>query len=428
MRQLHRVKMNDKLLHTPDGVRDIYGMECKKKLKIVDKIHHVLALFSYQDIETPSFEYFDIFNMDKGSAPSNEMYKFFDRNNNTLVLRPDLTPSVARCAAKYYADEELPIRLCYKGNTFTNAPLHQGKLNECTQIGGELINDDSSAADAEAIACVISCLKASGLTEFQIEIGEIEFFKGLISEAGLDIDTENKIRDYIHIKNFFGLSEFVETLDISSRMKLAFTSFETLFGGLDMLERARELVSNKTSLLAIDRMEKVYNALTNYGYENYVGFDLGMLNRYNYYTGIVFRGYTYGTGDAIVKGGRYNNLLAQFGKNAASVGFAIYVDELMMAVSRNKVEVEIDYSDILVLYDIEYQTNAIKLTTDLRNKGQKIELIRKSSKHTVDDYITYAGNMHLSGVYHFKSEEDIEVISIINKTTKLIKLSEIIHG
>ncbi|MCM1398865.1 MAG: ATP phosphoribosyltransferase regulatory subunit [Clostridium sp.] len=417
--------MNDKLLHTPDGVRDIYGIECKKKLKIVDKIHHVLALFSYQDIETPSFEYFDIFNMDKGSAPSNEMYKFFDRNNNTLVLRPDLTPSVARCVAKYYANEELPIRLCYQGNTFTNAPLHQGKLNECTQIGGELVNDDSSAADAEAIACVISCLKASGLSEFQIEIGEIEYFKGLIEEAGLDIDMENKIRDYIHIKNFFGLSEFVETLDISSGMKRAFTSFETLFGGLDMLERARGLVSNSTSLLAIDRMEKVYHALTNYGYEKYVDFDLGMLNRYNYYTGIVFRGYTYGTGDAIVKGGRYNNLLSQFGKDAASVGFAIYVDELMMAVSRNKVEVEVDYSNILVLYDIEYQANAIKLTTSLRNKGKKIELIRKSSKHTVEDYVEYAKKMHLSGVYHFTSQLDINVISVIDDAKETIKLGDI---
>lgn len=418
--------MNDKLLHTPDGVRDIYGSECKKKLKIVEKIHHVLELYSYQDIETPSFEYFDIFNMDKGSAQSNEMYKFFDRNNNTLVLRPDLTPSVARCVAKYYANEELPIRLCYKGNTFTNAPLHQGKLNECTQIGGELINDESSAADAEAIACVISCLKASGLKEFQIEIGDIEFFKGLISEAGLDIETENKIRDYIHIKNFFGLSEFVSSLNISNEMKTAFTSFETLFGGLDMLDKARGLVTNEMSLNAINRMEKVYNALKSYGYEEYAGFDLGMLNRYNYYTGIVFRGYTYGTGDAIVKGGRYNNLLAQFGKNAASVGFAIYVDELMKAVSRNKVDVEIDYSNLLILYDREYQGSAIKLTTRLREKGKKIELIRKSSRHTLDDYVIYAEKMHLSEVYHFTSKEDIEVISVIDNVKTSLKLEDIL--
>lgn len=417
--------MNDRLLHTPDGVRDIYGSECKKKLKIIDKIHHVLELYSYQDIETPCFEYFNIFNMDKGSAPSNEMYKFFDRNNNTLVLRPDLTPSVARCVAKYYADEELPIRLCYKGNTFNNAPLHQGKLNECTQIGGELINDDSSAADAEAIACVISCLVATGLEEFQIEIGEIEYFKGLIEEAGLDLETENKIREYIQLKNFFGLNEFISGLDVSDGMKLAFNSFENLFGGLDMLERARGLVSNNRSIEAIDRMIKVYNALKSYGYEKYAGFDLGMLNRYNYYTGIVFRGYTYGTGDAIVKGGRYNNLLSQFGKDAASVGFAIYVDELMMAISRNKINVEVDYSNILVLYDIQYQEQAIKLTTSLRSKGKKIELIRKSTKHAVEDYVEYAKKMHLSGVYHFISQLDIDVISVIDDAKETIKLGDI---
>ena len=91
--------MQDKLLQTPDGVRDTYDVECKKKRKIIEKLHHTLELYSYHDIETPTFEYFDIFNRDKGSAPSNEMYKFFDRDNNTLVLRPDITPSIARCVA-----------------------------------------------------------------------------------------------------------------------------------------------------------------------------------------------------------------------------------------------------------------------------------------------------------------------------------------
>ena len=112
--------MQDKLLQTPDGVRDTYDVECKKKRKVMHELHHILELYSYHDIETPTFEFFDIFNRDKGSAPSNEMYKFFDRDNNTLVLRPDITPSIARCVAKYYADEELPVRLCYTGNTYTN--------------------------------------------------------------------------------------------------------------------------------------------------------------------------------------------------------------------------------------------------------------------------------------------------------------------
>ncbi len=417
--------MSEKLLHTPEGVRDIYDSECKKKLTVMNQLHHVLELYSYQDIDTPSFEYFDIFNMDKGSALSSEMYKFFDRNNNTLVLRPDITPGIARSVAKYYTEEELPIRLCYRGNTFINAHQHQGKLSEFTQIGGELINDDSSAADAEIIACVISCLKAVGLKEFQIEIGEIEFFKGIITEAGLDEDTETKIREYIQIKNFFGLTEYVSKLQISDSLKQLFSNFDNMFGGLEMLDRVETLITNPLSHFAIDRLKKVYTALQSYGYENYIGFDLSMLNRYNYYTGIVFRGYTYGTGDAIVKGGRYNNLLAKFGKDAPSVGFAIYVDDLMSAISRNNIDVVIDHSNLLILYDREYQKPAIRLAADLRSKDKKIELIRQSARHSLDDYIAYAGKMHFSGIYHFLDQENVEVIGLSEETRATVKAVEL---
>lgn len=412
--------MNEKLLHTPEGVRDIYDSECKKKRKVLSQIHHVLELYSYQDIDTPAFEYFDIFNMDKGSAASNEMYKFFDRNNNTLVLRPDITPSIARCVAKYYPEEELPVRLCYQGNTFINAHQHQGKLSEFTQIGGELINDDSSAADAEIIACVVNCLLAVGLKEFQIEIGEVEYFKGIIEEAGIDAETEEKIRDYIHSKNFFGLAKFVESLDIQPKLKEAIAGFDSLFGGLEMLDKAEQYVSNEKSIQAIDRMRKVYTALESYGYGEYVGFDLSMLNRYNYYTGIIFRGYTYGTGDAIVKGGRYNNLLEKFGKEAPSVGFAIYVDDLMNAISRNKIDVEIDYSNLLILYNHEDQKAAIELATDLRGKGKKIELVRMSARHDLDEYVEYGKKMHFSGLYYFEDSDNVTVISLIDDTKETV--------
>ena len=419
--------MIEKILHTPEGVRDIYDVECKKKLKVIDIIHSVLGKFSYQDIETPTFEYFNIFNMDKGSAPSNEMYKFFDRNNNTLVLRPDMTPSIARCVAKYYADIDLPIRLCYKGNTFVNALLHQGKLNETTQIGGELINDDSSAADSEIIACVISCMIEVGLREFQIEIGEVDYFKGLIEEAGLNYETEKTLREYIQLKNFFGLSEFVSKLDISENMKNALAGFDTLFGGLDMLEHAKTLVTNNKSIEAIERMKKVYNALAVYGYEKFVSFDLSMINNYNYYTGIVFQGYTYGTGNAIVKGGRYNNLMQQFGKAAPAVGFAIYVDELMLAISRNKIDVTIDYSNILILYERENQSRVIELAQKMRVSGKKIELIRKSAKHDLHDYEEYALKMHFSQLYYFENQSEALKVSFLDGSRENIAYDNIIN-
>ena len=389
--------MQDKLLQTPDGVRDTYDVECKKKRKVMHELHHILELYSYHDIETPTFEFFDIFNRDKGSAPSNEMYKFFDRDNNTLVLRPDITPSIARCVAKYYADEELPVRLCYTGNTYTNTLKLQGKLKEVTQIGAELVNDDSSAADAEIIATVIDCFNEIGISDFQIEIGQIDYFKGLVAESGISEDEEDQIKEYIHIKNFFGLEEYVDALDISDSLKKAF-------------------VSNETSLEAVKRLRRVYAALECYGYQDHISFDLGMLDGYNYYTGIIFRGYTYGTGDAVVKGGRYNNLLKQFGKDAPSIGFAFTVEELIMAMNRQNIDIDVDYSNTIILYDIENQGKAIKAGMKLRSEGRKIELIRKSQKKSVDDYIEYAGREHFSGLIYFEQSGDAVAYDLISRS------------
>lgn len=404
----------EKLLHTPEGVRDIYDNECKKKLKVMKQMHHVLSLYSYNDIQTPTFEFFDIFNQDKGSAASNEMYKFFDRENNTLVLRPDITPSIARCVAKYYTDEDLPIRLCYQGSTFFNTPNHQGKLKEITQLGAELINDDSSAADAEVISTVIDCFLAAGMKEFQIEIGEVDFFKGILEEAQLDENTGNEIRNFIHNRNFFGLESLIKELDINENCKKVLLSFDQLFGGFEMLEKAKELVTNKTSLEAIARLEKVYKALSYSGYEQYISFDFSQLSRYEYYTGIVFRGYTYGTGDAVVKGGRYNNLLKQYGKAASAIGFAFYIDDVMMAISRQKIEVSIDNSDSIILYDIEQQKMAIQLANHLRQSSRKVELIRKSKKKNIKDYAAYGKKNHFSGMFYLTSDTTVDVYDFVS--------------
>ena len=386
--------MEEKLLHTPDGVRDIYDSEYKRKRKVMSELHHVLELYSYRDIQTPTFEYFDIFSKEKGSAPSNEMFKFFDRDNNTLVLRPDITPSIARCVAKYYETEDLPIRLCYEGNTFTNKISHQGKLCEVTQVGGELVNDDSSAADAEILATVVDCIQASGLEEFQVEVGEVDFFKGVIEEAGLSVEEESHIRAYIQNKNFFGLQEYVKQLDISEHLKQVLVSFEHLFGGVDMLEQAQKLVQSRRSLEALDRLQKVYQALAFYHCEEHISFDLSMLSDFKYYTGILFKGYTYGTGAAIVRGGRYNALLRQYGKEAPAIGFAFVIDELMNAISRQKIEVVIEEQDIVILYQRDFQQKAVELGTTMRKEGRKVELIRMSQKKTLDEYKAYAKREH----------------------------------
>ena len=139
----------EQLLHTPEGVRDIYHEECAKKLALQNRLHKTLHLYGYHDIQTPMYEYFDVFRKEIGTIPSRELYKFFDRDGNTLVLRPDITPQIARATATLFKDDEFPARLCYVGNTFINHSSYQGRLKESTQMGAEMIGLDAADADAD---------------------------------------------------------------------------------------------------------------------------------------------------------------------------------------------------------------------------------------------------------------------------------------
>ena len=254
------------------------------------------------------------------------------------------------------------------------------------------------------LACIIDCMKAVGLEDFRIELGVVDFFKGLMESAGIEQEVEYKLRQYIRIKNFFGLSEYVAGLNIPDRTKTAILSLDTLFGGPEMLDKAEKLVGNPRSLEAIDRMRKVYTAISYYGYQDYIGFDLSMINGYDYYTGIVFRGFTYGTGNPVVKGGRYNNLMSQFGKGAPSIGFAIYVDELMNALHRQKIEMKKSPAGTAVIYDIEDQEQAVKLAASLRSEGHNTDLIRRSKKHTLNEYEDYFRAKGYRAVYEVKGD------------------------
>ena len=279
-----------------------------------------------------------------------------------MVLRPDITPSIARCVAKYYKDEELPIRLCYIGNTYINSTTYQGKLNEVTQLGAELFNDDSVDADAEMLAITVECLLNSGLTDFQLELGNADFLRTLIKEAGFENHEEiSKLKDMIENKNMFGMEDIIINKSIGKELEDMFLKLPELFGNLEILEYAKGVVKNPRALKAINRLEKLYDIMTEYGFEKYISFDLGMLSKYDYYTGLIFKAYTYKTGEAIVTGGRYDNLVGQFGKDCPAIGLAIEIDNLMLALGRQKLLPKIDSSDTLIIYTPDYRKSAIKL-------------------------------------------------------------------
>ena len=393
--------MKRDLLHTPEGVRDIYNGECARKSVIQERLHDVCLKYGYNDIQTPTIEFFDVFSKERGSVPSNEMFKLFDRYGNTLVLRPDMTPSIVRTAAKYYADNLLPVKLCYAGNTFINvSKYYQGKLKENTMVGAELIGDSSIDADFEIISMVIDCMKNAGLTEFQVEIGNVSYFKGLLDEAGISGDDEENLVSLIQEKNFLGVEELLESLNIDKHIADVLLALPQLFGSVEVLEKAKALTDNKECLAAIDRLYALYNLCRITGADKYVSFDLGELSNHAYYTGIVFHAYTFGTGEPVIGGGRYDKLLGQFGCDKASIGFSLIVDRLMAAINRQHIDIPVKYNGVLIVYSQDKLLDAIKRSDELRKDGINVCMIQKNGSETEKQYEEYAAASQLSDVIY----------------------------
>lgn len=398
--------MKQHLLHTPEGVRDIYNGECERKLYLEEKLHNVLKLYGYHPIQTPSFEFFDIFGKEVGTTGSKDLYKFFDREGNTLVLRPDITPSIARVAANYFMDETMPIRFCYKGNTFVNTGSLQGRLRECTQLGAELIGDDSPDADAEILSMVTECLLHAGLKEFQLSVGHVGVLQGMMEAAGFDEEEEEKLRALIMNNNFFGVESFVESRHLDQGLKQLFAMLGRIYPSAEAFQAAKETAEKYPKIFAaIQHLEQLHSLFLLYGIDKYISFELGVMSSYKYYSGIIFHGYTFGSGEPIVKGGRYDRLLKHFGKDAPAVGFVIVTDQLLAALSRQKIETPTEHLCQLVVYDEAHREDAVIYARKQRAAGCSVELALKRAGQTREGYEAYAARKQAARVQFMDGEQ-----------------------
>jgi ATP phosphoribosyltransferase regulatory subunit len=398
--------MKGNLLHTPEGVRDIYNEECSQKMILQENLQRLIKQYGFAAIQTPTFEFFDIFNQEIGTTPANELYKFFDREGNILVLRPDITPSIARFVSKYYLEEDLPIRLWYQGNIFINHSSYQGRLKESTQLGIELIGDDSVDAEAEILALAVHSLKTAGLQEFQLTIGHTDFFYGLAQAAQLSEEVVEQLLPLISNKNFFGVEALLQPLPIPNDLKQLFQKLGTLYTSSKQLQEVKQLaVSYPLIHNAITHLCYLYEILAGYDVTGYITIELGMVSNYRYYTGIIFAGYTFGSGEAVLKGGRYDRLLPYFGKNASSIGFALVIDQLMAALARQKIKIPVSYCCQLVVYQIKQRQQAIILAQKLRASGTEVMLVIWKDNKKREDYLAYASRMRMSKTVFLEDSE-----------------------
>ncbi len=271
------------------------------------------------------------------------------------------------------------MRLCYQGNTFLNSSSYQGRPREVTEMGVEMMGDASADSDAEVLAMMIDLLKAAGLEDFQVSVGQVDFFKSLLEEAAMPSETVEELRELISIKNHFGVEECVRRQDLSPELTAVFSEMPHFFGSMEILGKAKTMTRNAKALAAIERLEEIYRILEMYGCSQYITFDLGMLSKYRYYTGIIMQAFTYGTGQPILKGGRYNQLLGYFGKNCPSIGFTLVMEHLMNALDRQGIEVPLTWKTEVIAYGEEDRRAAIERAVSLRREGKHVVLQKRGT-------------------------------------------------
>lgn len=355
----------------PEGTRDFTIDECRKREKIINAITNCFRKWGYSEISTPTIEYYDTFNHKTQSLKEEEMYKFFDNRGRILVLRPDMTVPVARLANTKLKDMKLPLKLFYNANVFRVHESLGGKRNEYLDCGIELIGADGEKVDLEVLVTALEVLKALDTKkDFKLEVGNVNILKSALEDMNLSKKDKENIIELINKKSLINLKEYLEKLDIKNEYKKFLTKIPWLFGGYEMITKAKEVAFNEKIENNIAYLEKIYLNLKNLGYEKYISVDMSMVPRVNYYSGIIFKGYVNGIGSTVLRGGRYDNLLESFGKNISAIGFSIDVNLLISAC---------DYKENAVNEKIVLQRDnyleALKLAIIKTREEKNVEII-----------------------------------------------------
>lgn len=397
-------------IYTPEGMQDILFERCHFKRNLENGIRQLFLQNGYMEVETPTVEFYDVFSGEQDLIPQEDMFKFTDPQGRILVLRPDMTIPVARVAATKLKDNLWPVKVFYIGNTFSYNEMGGGKQKEYTQAGVEVLGISSPEADAEIISLAVQALQKAGIDEFQIDIGQVDFFRGLMEQSGLSEFEAEEIRQLIDKKDFVGVEQLVDSHDISGELKELILNLPGYFGSTDVIdELAGKNVSGK-ALKALEYLRKVLEILEDRGFSDYVSIDLGMVQSLNYYTGIVFRGFTYGVGYPVLSGGRYDNLTERFGRNCPATGFSLGINMIMTALERQnklKCPAPVDY---YIIYHKKARKKAFSVLDELRRKGETAELDIASMD--TERAITYAKNKGIKKIISVDENGNADIIDV----------------
>lgn len=376
----------------PKGVKDFLPLKAAKIAYLEQTLGGVFARWGFRPVIPPSLENLDVLEKGLGPGLREKTFRFDDRQSGRLVaIPPDITPQVARIVATRMQDLPLPLRLCYSGRVLRHAEQQAGKDREIFQAGVELIGLASPEADAEMIAMAVEALGSLGAEDFTIDIGQVDFYQGVMAELQLPAETLRRLQEAITRKDSSELAGLLESVAAPDESKEAIRSLPRLFGGREILAKAERVVRNERSRRALANLEQVLDILEVYGVERHITIDLGEIRGLDYHTGITFQGFLPGLGRAVCSGGRYDNLTARYGRGAAATGFTFNLLNLLFALDRELDRQVARQTDVLLFQLGADKRPAQLVARALRARGYSAA--RDMYPRSLDESLDYAQKM-----------------------------------
>ena len=314
----------------PPGTRDILPDEMRELRELQWKLLEAFASFGYGEVGTPTIEYDEVMARGDGRT-AGAAYRFFDERGGLLTLRSDMTIPIARLVAGRYVGAEPPFRLCYMAPAYRAVRPQQGQMREFTQAGVELIGPAAPEGTAEVVEVLQAALDAIGLRRAVIGLGDSELYRQALAELGIADEARESLLARLARHDLVGLQEELEATEgVGGEQLETLVSLSQLRGGSEVLDQARELGGDAVGRAGA-RLQGTYDELERRGAAGRVQIDLGLLRDLGYYSGAILEVYDPALGHVLGGGGRYDRLLARYGRDLPAAGFSLYLERLHVA-------------------------------------------------------------------------------------------------
>ncbi|MDF9825636.1 ATP phosphoribosyltransferase regulatory subunit [Breznakia sp. PF5-3] len=331
----------------PSGMRDLVLDEAKKKKVLQLEIENRLDKWGYQEIMTPSIEFYRTYSVGFDDIREEDLYKFFDDNGRILALKADMTIPIARVVATKFKDSNETLRFRYCANVFKVHETLSGNKNEITDCGVELIGVDKKTGDLEILVTALDALQVVNSAKLTLEIGDVQFFQIACEKANLTDEQSEKLGYLIDHKSLIELDDYLNEIDLPNQFKKFFSQMVWWNGDISIFKEVEKYAFDEKLIQIINRLRVLDKQLASLGYKDIITYDLGKIGNLNYYTGLVFDAFVEGVGLRVMSGGRYDNLIKKYGIDLPAVGFSIKLDQLMNAFCYidDSEEIVIEYGD-----------------------------------------------------------------------------------